>query len=252
MIIYEQPLNEITRILLKIEYLLQMCSHHLRRNESWDSHTMLTAICDILNLLDRPDLRSKLTQELQRYITILNRLQNAPDINQSKLQQLLNQLNATWQHLLNGNGRLAQPLRDDYFLNSVRQHLMNPAGTCSFDIPIYHHWSKQSSSFRGNMIDYWYAQLNDIRELISLLLDLIRDSGRFDKYPAKNGVFQMTIDPFLPCQMIRVALPEQAAIFPEISAGRHRLSIYMIAADFQQRPVQSTDTWDFELALCVI
>jgi cell division protein ZapD len=252
MIIYEQPLNEIARILLKLEYLLQMCDHHMRRSEPWDSHTILIAICDVLNLLDRPDLRSKLSKEVQRYISTLGRLQNSPDINQPKLNSLLDRLNTIWQQLLSGNGRLAQVLRDDEFLNGVRQHLMSPAGTCSFDMPIYHYWGTQSAATRTTMINYWYAQLNDIRELNNLLLDLIRDSGRFEKLQARSGFYQSNLDPFLPCQLIRVALPAHIAMFPEISAGRHRLCVYFMVADFQRRPLQSTESVDFELALCVI
>ena len=252
MIVYEQPLNEITRILLKIEYLLQMCEHHLKRSESWDSHTMLIAICDILNLLDRPDLRSKLTKEIQRYLTTLQRLQKSPDINQAKLQRLLEQLETCWQNLLRGNGRLAQTLRDDDFLNGIRQHLMSPAGTCSFDMPIYHYWCEQPTVIRMKMVETWYQQLGSIRELIVLVLDLVRDSGHFKKNTAKNGVFQMTMDPFLPCQLIRVALPSDALVFPEISAGRHRLCVYFMTADFAHRPAQSTETCEFNLGLCVI
>ncbi|MFN7097915.1 MAG: cell division protein ZapD [Gammaproteobacteria bacterium] len=252
MITYEQPLNEITRILLKIEYLLQMCDHHLRDSEAWDSHTVLNAICDILNLLDRPDLRSKLTKEVQRYISILSRLQTSRGINHAKLVPLLERLNLVWQQLLNGNGRLAQELRDDDFLNNIRQHLMSPAGTCNFDMPIYHYWSVQKANIRNNMIQYWYRQLNDIRELTTLLVDLVRDSGHFERLPAKNGFYQLNIDPSVPCQLIRVSLPDHATVFPEISAGRHRICVYFMNADFQRRPSQTTDTIDFELALCVI
>lgn len=252
MIVYEQPLNEITRILLKLEYLFQMCEHHLKRGKSWDSHTLLIAICDILNLLDRPDLRSKLTKEIQRYITTLRRLQKSPDIDQLKLEPLLTNLDACWQNLLSGNGRLAQALRDDDFLNGIRQHLKNPAGTCGFDIPLYHFWGAQSDQFRMDMLEAWYKRLGNIKVLVNLVLDLIRDSGHFKKYVAKNGAHQITMDPFLPCQLIRVSLPSEALVFPEISAGRHRLCIYFMTADFTQRPSQSTETLAFNLALCII
>ncbi|MBY0545407.1 MAG: cell division protein ZapD [Gammaproteobacteria bacterium] len=252
MVIYEQPLNEITRILLKIEYLLTICDSHLKQKEPWDSHALISAICDILNLLDRPDLRSKITKEIQRYISTLRRLRNSPNINQPKLDLLLQQLDTSWQHLLSGNGRLAQSLRDDDFLNGIRQHLMSPAGTCSFQIPIYHYWRQQPSQVKMAMISAWYLQLDNIRQLVCLVLELIRDSGHFEERLAKNGTFQMTMDPFLPCQLIRVALKDEFNVFPEISAGRHRLCVYLMTADFHKRPIQSPETWKFDLALCVI
>ncbi len=252
MIIYEQPLNEITRILLKLEYLIQMSEHLTKRSTPWDSHTSLIALCDILNLLDRPDLRSKLTKEIQRYINNLTKLQLIPGVNHIKLKPLLEQLEAVLRQILAGNGRLAQSLRDDEFLGSIRQHLMSPAGTCSFDIPIYHYWNTLPSTERAATIEHWFAQLDDIKELVRLLLDLIRDSGQLQPQVAKGGFYQMTIDPFAPSQLIRVALNKHINVFPEISAGKHRLSVYFYNADFHRRSVQTHHDIEFQLSLCVI
>lgn len=252
MIIYEQPLNELTRILLKLEYLLQMGAHLNQRSDQWDSHTSLIALCDILNLLDRPDLRSKFTKEIQRFVNNLAKLQHSPDVNQQRLSSLLSRLDAALNILLSGSGRLAQPLRDDEFLNSVRQHLMSPAGTCNFDLPIYHYWCAQAPSLRIATVEYWQNQLNDIKELVRLLLELIRDSGHLEKQQAVNGFYQMTLDPLLPCQLIRVAVAADAPVFPEMSAGKHRLCVYFMAADFHKRPVQSNLNLNFQLALCII
>lgn len=252
MIIYEQPLNEITRILLKIEYLLLMCDHNLQRSERWDTHQVLVAICDILNLLDRPDLRSKLTKEVQRYISILEKLRSSPDINQAKLSILLHRLEITNKQLLHYNGRLAQNLRDDEFLNGIRQHLMNPAGTTGFDIPLYHYWSMQSNQVRQSMVQAWHNKLQDVRELKTVLLELIRDSSDFSAQQANNGFYQMNIDPHAHCQLLRVKLNSSYTVYPEISAGRHRLCIYFMQADYQKRPQQHNDVVNFDLAVCIL
>jgi cell division protein ZapD len=252
MIIYEQPINEITRILLKLEYLLQMGEHHAKRTTPWDSHTTLIALCDILNLLDRPDLRSKLTKEIQRYVSTFLKLQLSPGVNHVKLKPLLDRLNAVLDHILTGNGRLAQSLRDDEFLGSIRQHLMSPAGTCNFDIPLYHHWNTLSATERTTAIQHWFVQLADIKTLVTLLLELIRDSSELRPQIAHGGFYQMTIDPFVPTQLIRVALYKNTNVFPEISAGKHRLSIYFYNVDFHRRPIQTHNDIEFELSICIL
>ncbi len=252
MVIYEQPLNEISRTLLKLEYLFQMGEYLMKRTTPWDTHTTLIALCDTLNLLDRPDLRSKLTKEVQRYTNTLLKLQLSPSVNQAKLAPVLHRLEAVLSRLLSGNGRLAQSLRDDEFLNAIRQHLMSPAGTCSFDIPLYHYWNTLPAAQRNRMIHHWYGELKEMHESVTLLLELIRDSGALQEQTAKNGFFQMTIDPFAPCQLIRVGLDPHVSLYPEISAGKHRLSVYLFNADFQTRPVQTTEDVGFLLALCVL
>ena len=252
MIIYEQPLNEIIRIMLKLEYLLAMCAHHLEREDPWDSHTVLIGLCDILNLLDRPDLRSKLTKEIQRYINVLTRLTTVTDVNKHKVGSLLTQLNGVGKYLLEGNGRLAQSLREDELLNNIRHHLMSPGGTCSFDIPVYHYWQQQSTDIRMGMITNWYQQLEGIKILNATLLSFIRGSGQFQSLIARQGFYQMTIESGLACQLIQIRLSSTVQAYPEISAGKHRLCVYFMNIDFSRRAQQINDDLSFEMALCVI
>ena len=55
------------------------------------------------------------------------------------------------------------------------------------------------------------------------------------------------------CQMVRVLLPAETDLFPEISAGKHRCTIrFMQQSNMDQKPHQSHDNIDFRFALCVL
>ncbi len=83
-IIYEQPVNEHMRVCLRLEHLFEQAMHWLHGTHSWDSRAALAVILEIINVLDRPDLKTKLVKELSRYITVLARFAETPHIDRSK------------------------------------------------------------------------------------------------------------------------------------------------------------------------
>ena len=70
---------------------------------------------------------------------------------------------------------------------------------------------------------------------------------------AESGFYQQPIESKLPCQLIRVFLPEDCSYFPEISGGKHRFTIrFMEQSSTSARPVQTKNTVEFELHCCIL
>src|SRR5690348_5840268 len=91
-IIYEQPLNELIRVCLRLEQLFQHIDHLIVDTSPIGTRNLTVTIINLLNLLDRPDLKAKLAKELSLHLNQLARLENTPGIDQQKLSQLLRQL----------------------------------------------------------------------------------------------------------------------------------------------------------------
>src|SRR5690242_20739558 len=91
-IIYEQPLNELIRVSLKLEQLFSQVDHLVANTSVLGTRNTVTVIINILHLLDRPDLKAKLAKELSHQMTLLTRLEHTPSIDQVKLKKLLYQL----------------------------------------------------------------------------------------------------------------------------------------------------------------
>ena len=53
------------------------------------------------------------------------------------------------------------------------------------------------------------------------------------------------------CSLIRLGLPKESGLYPEISGGQHRFTVRLMKWDAtDQRPVQIKEDIEFELAVC--
>jgi cell division protein ZapD len=82
-IIYEQPLNELIRVCLRLEQLFFQIDHHIKDATESGTRNVVAAIINVLHLLDRPDLKAKLAKELGHHLSNLMRLEHTPQIDQS-------------------------------------------------------------------------------------------------------------------------------------------------------------------------
>lgn len=251
-IIFEQPLNEHIRICLRLEYLFAEANHFSPNTTTWDSHFALVAILEILSVIDRPDLKSKLGQALNQYISFLAQLEKKPNIDQDKLKHTLIQLEAMKDYLHSNQGKIGQELRDNEFLFAIQQRLYTPAGTCNFSIPAYHLWLELPETLRKQQLLSWLKPFSQIKEMIDLLLKLVRESSIFHTVHSASGFYQTNLDPAIPYQMIRIKIPSALHIYPEISVGRHRLTIHFFELNIQGHAKQTQSDLQFELACCKI
>lgn len=250
-IIYEQPVNEHVRVCLRLEHLFTQALHWMRGPHSLDSRAAVAMIVEILNVLDRPDIKAKLVKELSRYDTGLARLAENPHIDRQKLQLLQDELHHTLHQLHSIQGRIAQGLRENDFLNSVRQYLSNPGGGASFEVPGYHFWLQQPPAERIGQLTHWFSALRVAQNAVNLTLRLIRQGTPPHIHEAEKGFYQAALDAQASCQLIRVAVPHGAGVYPEISVGRHGISIRFYMLSLADRPVQIDENVRFQLTCCV-
>jgi cell division protein ZapD len=137
-IIYEQPLNELIRVCLRLEQLFKQIDHQIDDITVLGTRNTVTSLINLLQLLDRPDLKTKLAKELSYHASNLARLENTPEIDDVKLHKLLRQLDELSRCFIDSSGKIGQNIREVELLNSLRLHLASPGGGCSFDIPLFH------------------------------------------------------------------------------------------------------------------
>lgn len=250
-VIYEQPLNENIRICLRLEHLLQQANYHIKQETSWDSMAALNAILNILNIInDRSDLKNKLGQLLNQYASNLAQMEQLPEINKIKLHRLLDQLEKIIDVLHSIQGRIGQELRENEFLMAVQQRVAIPAGACCFNIPSYYLWLQQPHEVRAKNLKEWLIPFSQLQLVIDIVLKLTRSSTKSTEEIAQTGFYQSNLDPDIPYQMIRIKVPAAIETFPEISVGRHRLTIHFLELNIQNRAAQTQANIPFELALC--
>ena len=252
-IIYEQPLNERIRTLLRLEFLFAQAAQNLHDDSQWGSRNTLNSLQDILSIFGRTDLKTEVLKELERHSATLAKLKPNPDIDQSRLTQILSELEKLGAELHKTGGPIAASLKENEFLSSIQQRGAIPGGTCDFDLPAYHFWLQQPAAQRTRDLAKWLGQFETIAQAIKLILRLIRESNGLKPATAESGFYQVTLDSNHPCQLVRVAVDKTIPYYAEISGGRHRITVRFLELSQQDgHAKQATETINFELECCVI
>ncbi len=249
-IIYEQPLNEVIRVCLRLEQLFQQIDHQLSDTSELGTRNVIAFIINVLHLLDRPDLKAKLAKELSHHHANLIRYENTPGIDEIKLQHITQQLDEHARSLIDSSGKIGHRLRDIELLNMLRMHLASPGGGCSFDIPLYHYWLQQPAAIRQATITDWLKEFAQIKSVITLILELVRKNAKVENKTAVHGFHQELLDPQWNLRMIRIGIDPHIQAYPEISIGRHFFSVRYFVPDIERRPVQYTENLPFWVAYC--
>lgn len=249
-IIYEQPLNEVIRACLRLEHIFQQIDHELNDTSCLGTRNLITHIINALHLLDRPDLKAKLAKELAQHHSSLMRYGHLPEVDADKFKHLTSQLDELSRSLIDSNGKIGHRLRDIELLNNLRLQLASPGGGCSFDLPIFHYWLQLPPEARKATILDWMGEFTQIKTAYTLVLDLMRKNAKFEEKNAVHGFYQELLDPQSNMRMIRIAIDPAVTAYPEISVGRHFLSIRFYAPIIEKRPNQYTENLPFNIAYC--
>jgi cell division protein ZapD len=249
-ILYEQPLNERMRIFLRLEHLFSQVSHFKNNLSVWDSHASVSALIEILTILDRSDIRSEVLKELDRHLNGLSRLLDTPEVDRRKLEDILTELSIQSQKIQQLPSKLSSEIRDNDLLNSVRQRTLITGGTCGFDIPAYHYWLNQPLLVKAECLSRWLCEINPLKNSIDFLLMLTRNSAFFEVQTATAGFFQRALDTQTPCQLLRIALPPESNVYPEVSGNKHRINVRFLSYTEFSRPRQVAHNIDFEMSCC--
>lgn len=249
---YEHPLNERVRTLLRLEFLFRQIKHFMSGSTVWDARAVLSNVMDILTIFGRGDLKTELIKELERNEVTLGRLTEKNGVDHTQLKNILHWLNKLRGILHNMDGQLGQELRDDEFLGAIRQRSSIPGGTCDFDLPIYHQWLHQPQERRQADLERWLGTLDAVRQSVELILKLIRNSAEPANVVATAGVYQHALDPAIPFQLVRIALPAESPYYAEVSGGKHRFAIRFLQTVPKERPRQAGEDVAFRLTCCAL
>jgi len=249
--VYEHPLNERIRLLLRLESLFTQFSYYSRSEGVWDSWAAVATLINLQNLVELSDIKSEVLRELERQNQNLTELHNSPQVDAIKLSDLINKLSSHVKNLVNTSGRIGHQLRSNDFLATIRQRLTIPGGTCNFDAPAYYFWLNLPAEERKKCLHDWAEPFSALRAAIFLILDLVRNNITVLEKVAHKGFFSTSLEGITSSfQLIQILLPPTERIFPEISGGKHRVSIRFLMLDAGQHASQVNKDVRFILRCC--
>ena len=249
LIVYEYPLTERIRTLLRLEDLFERVHHFDAKEDALDHHVALLTLFEILEVASRADLKSDLLQELERQKQVLLSFKSNPDVAQDALSAVISDVEHALGALFGMTGKIGQYLRENEWLMSIKQRTGIPGGACEFDLPAYHYWLNQDCASRSADMNAWISPLYPLRDGTAIVLKLLREGGKPTRHVAPQGTFSQMLGGRT-SQMVRIRLPRSAQLVPEISANKYALNVRFTSFSTEPRPKVSESDVEFELSFC--
>lgn len=251
MICYEHPLNERIRTLLRLEDLFDKVAFFANKDDAAEHHSALVTLFEILDVASRADMKSDLLQELERQKRALESLRKNPDVSEEALDQVLNNIQVASHGMLSMTGKVGEHLRENEWLMGIKQRVGIPGGACEFDLPSYHYWLHLDPSLRRENLNEWITPLLPIHDGFSIILRLLRNSGKILQHIAHRGMFQQ-MGQGCAAHMLCLKVSESLPCFPEISANKYALTIRFVTSGSGKKTKVYENDVEFELTFCTL
>ena len=105
MIVYEYPLNESIRTMLRLEHLFDRLGQLIERDAPVDHHHALATIFEIMDVASRADLKSDLLKELEKHRQQLLGYRGNPAISEAALEAMLARIDGAFARLNQLSGK---------------------------------------------------------------------------------------------------------------------------------------------------
>ena len=162
--------------------------------------------------------------------TSLAQLEQFKQVDQQRLKTLLSELDQYIRLLM--TEKIGKKIQQNDFLKQLRLQLSNPGGPCTHKSPSYQLWLQSPAETRIKHLQTWRQEFMALENIVYLILKITRESAQSQIIRCDNGFYHQTLDPALPCELVRIGIDADLQIFPEISAGKHRLSIRLMQPNF--------------------
>lgn len=233
---YEFPFNERIRTLLRLEDLFSKVLLNLQSEHSSHHHNAMVSFFQILDIIDRTDLKAELLQELDKQRVVMSSLLNNPKIDVSILQPILENILQVSAKLRSIHTRVGQSLRENEWLMAIKQRAIIPGGLCEFDLPAYHYWLESPVNERQEDLKSWLDHVTPLYDALSIILSIVRGSGSPSPNVAVNGAFQQMLGGAKPAQMLQIRLDNDIQCYPEISANKYAMNIRFMSMKRSEKP----------------
>lgn len=233
---YEFPFNERIRTLLRLEDLFSKVLLNLKSEHSSHHHNAMVSFFQILDIIDRTDLKAELLQELDKQKVVMSSLLDNPKIDVAILQPILENILQVSAKLRSIHTRVGQSLRENEWLMAIKQRAIIPGGLCEFDLPAYHYWLDSPVSERQEDLKSWLDHVTPLYDALSIILSIVRGSGSPSPNVAINGAFQQMLGGAKPAQMLQIKLDDDIQCYPEISANKYAMNIRFMSMKRSEKP----------------
>lgn len=250
MAVYEHPLNEKTRLFMRLSYLIKRFNFHLENPTPENCQAAIVVLLELYNLSSRLDVKNAALHVLDAQIQAVRIAEGMDGVDAGRVRRILEKLEEKSKRLYSFRGQLGQHLKSHNFLNILKQRASIAGGINDLDVPIFNHWLNLSEEDRATDLREWVRPYEIAFDAVELLMDLIYQGKQTSEEVAPGGFYQATLSHEIDYQIISIDLKEGIDLYPEISAGKQRFSIRFVdAKKLEEKGKQIVEDVNFTLRL---
>lgn len=216
--IFEFPTHDVTRFCLRLEKLSMQVAA-LREKKL--VHMAIEHQIELLQLIDRPDIRTKFVKvlhlSLQRYQDFLKEAH----VDQVFLQGLIARIKQALHFLQSEARAVMQGIHDSAFTSQLMQGFAAPARLCEFSHPVLAMIGQYTDI---KWVSAWFGLTAPFQEIGQLLLEIFRMDIEEYVLMAHGGHCNLELPAQHEVMLLQIETDESA--FPLISYGRGRVSMH--------------------------
>ncbi len=239
---FELATHFLPKVSLKLESYIQSIMDSQNESHPVIHHHALLNCNEVLNIVDKPELKSRFLKEFLRVEHLLNRCQT------KICNELYDLLFQQIQYLSNMNHNFANRLNEDLFLLAIRQNLTANNQSLNDFCPQFQFWMEADPIIRREMIEKWINALHPLHKTVKTYLSILRQTALSSVIKLDRGFYQQALPPANNCHLIAVKLAKYYGAIPKINLGHFGLSIRLF--DVESMREMHKDNTEIELALC--
>jgi len=244
---YEFPLNERTRLLLRLEEALHRVREHADQTDAEAHRYALLGLCELVEWASRIDLKSEIRIEADRQRVLMRSLRNLSAVDPAALEASLAEVEAIVARIDGSSHRAGARCRDDGWLSMVRTRLALPGGLTRFDMPSFHCWSALEAAARREQLLDWLRDFECVSTGVEVLLRLLRGTADSESQHAAGGHFMRALA--RPALLVTIDTEAGSGWVPEVSANRAALQVRFSRLSPGGRPRPCEEDVTFGLAV---
>jgi cell division protein ZapD len=252
MVIFEFPLNERIRRLLRIEEIYQKFEHQLKNTHDYFEFGCFNTLFEIVQLVSRTDLKIDFLQELERQEKKQSALLDHHRLKEGQLdpKEIIPIIQVARKKLENIDVKPGFNFNNDIFLEEVKKRISLPGGLLDVDFPNFRNWATHKTR-KSKLEDFksWAQPLMVFKDASSVILFILRNQCHTESIKAKEGKYQQTIDPLKTFDLIRLKLEKTLNVYPEISANKYMVNIFFnqFNKELKKEPVKLNLEFEYSI-----
>lgn len=232
---YELAMSESARLCTKIENIFIQIRYYLTQRKFESRHLALVSVIDLMQVLDRPDVRARLIQLLQLIQDYLGSLIGKNPHEDHRIVKLMALFDEDFRRIYASSNRLGGELFDDALLMLLRSHL-NIHGQAAYQLaPICQLWKEQDDGLLFSCFQRWIEPLLPLECMVLRIMRFMRENYQTSVCEVSNGFSKWDIPSDAPIFMVGVAVPN--TILPAVSCGQKLVSVTFYTALWGQDQV---------------